>query len=197
VYRGDWRTAGELAYARPRGQLQDENELLAIFAIREYALRTGGFDRAIEYLYQTYDLRVGHEMDAENNLFVGVSLALLLQKKGDKAAAHTLLNEMAKKCERAATDRLCAIGHVLAGEREAALDSLRKLSKSQGYLLYWWYLIDRDPIWADIRSDPRFQAIASSLRDRAARQRVLLEQMRTNGEVPPRSSGAVRAATSH
>ena len=197
VYQGDWRTAGELAYARPKGQLNDENELLAIFALRDYALNTGGFDRAIKYLYQTYDLRIGHEIQAGVNGFVGVSLALLLQKKGDQAAAHALINQMAQQCAREGKYRMCAVRHALTGEREAALDSLRKLSTSQGYLKYWWYLIDRDPVWADLRSDPRFQLIASSLRDRAARQRVLLEQMRTNGEVPPRLSAAVRAATSH
>jgi TolB-like protein/DNA-binding winged helix-turn-helix (wHTH) protein/Tfp pilus assembly protein PilF len=192
-YRGDWRTAGDLAYARPKGQLNDVNEVLAIFAIRDYALRTGGFDRAIKYLYQTYDLRIGHELDAEGNGFVGVSLAVLLQKKGDKAAAHTLINEMAQKCQRLGTYRLCGARHALAGEREAAIDWLRKLSVSQEYLPYWWYLIGRDPIWADMHSDPRFQAIASSLRDRAARQRALLEQMRTNGDVPARVLGGVRA----
>jgi TolB-like protein/DNA-binding winged helix-turn-helix (wHTH) protein len=198
VYRGDWRTAGELAYARPKGQLKDVASMLAIFAIQDYALKTGEFDRAIKYLYQAYDLRIGHEMDYE---VAGIALGLLLQKKGDKAAAHTLMNEIAQTCGHASDPfdnfYVCAVGHAFAGEREAALDSARKASDQPGGLpQYWWYLFDRGPILADIRSDPRFQAIVRSQRDLAARQRTLLDQMRTKGEVPARLSGAVPGATS-
>jgi TolB-like protein/DNA-binding winged helix-turn-helix (wHTH) protein/Tfp pilus assembly protein PilF len=197
VYQGDWRTAGGLAYARPKAQLHDDAEVLAILAIRDYALKTGEFERAIKYLYQAYDLRIGHEIhDARDNGFVGVSLALLLQKKGDRKAARILTNEMAQTCERMGKNRQCAAAHALAGEREAALDSLRK-AESEGHLPYWWYMVDHDQILADIRSDPRFQAMANSLRESAAQQRALLEQMRINGEVPARLSGAVRAATFH
>jgi tetratricopeptide (TPR) repeat protein len=197
VYRGDWRAAGKLAYARPKAQLHDDAEFLAIIAIRDYALQTGEYDRAIQYLYQTYDLRVGHEIhDAGDNGFVGVALAVLLQKKGDKNGAHTLTNEMTQACERTGRYRQCAAAYALAGEREAALDARRKASTHYGHLPYWWYMVDHDPTWADLRSDPRFQTMASSLRADAGRQRALLEQMRLNGEVPARPSGSVRAVTS-
>ena len=172
--------------------------MLATAAIRDYALKTGELDRAIKYLYQAYGLRVGHEIaDARDNGFVTVSLALLLQKKGDRKAARTLTNGIAQICERIGRYRLCAAGHALAVERDAALDSLRKALAHEGHPVYWWYTIDHDVILAELRSDPRFQAMANSLRESAAQQRALLEQMRVNGEVPARLSGAVRAATSH
>jgi TolB-like protein/DNA-binding winged helix-turn-helix (wHTH) protein/Tfp pilus assembly protein PilF len=198
VYRGDWRTADELAYAKPKAQLYDWSSLFAIVAIQDYALKTGKLDRAIKYLYQAYELHIGHEMDGPLGDALGLTLVLLLQKKGDKAAAHTLMNEITQLCAHHPDYfYMCAVGHLLAGEREAALDSARKASEQPGGLpQYWWYLFDRDPILADIRSDPRFQAIVSSQRDLAARQRTLLEQMRAKGEVPARDSVPVREATS-
>jgi adenylate cyclase len=199
LYRGDLRTAAQLAYARPAIQLHDDAEILAVFAIRDNALKPGEIDRAIKYLYRTYNLRTGHEISdaGEKDGFVGSSLALLLQKKGDTEAARALTNLIAQRCERTGNYRLCATAHSLAGEPEAALDVLRKAVMNGAHMPLWWYAIDRAPNWADMRSDPRFQAFANSLREDAARQRALLEQMRSKGEVPARLTGVMPGATSH
>jgi tetratricopeptide (TPR) repeat protein len=187
LYRHEGRKAADLAYARPGFQLHDDAEILAIFAIRDYALETGELDRAIKYLYQTYDLHPGHPMlVAGKNGFVIASLAMLLKKKGDTAAAQTLTNEMREACRNPGNSPLCTAAQALAGEREAALDSLRKSVLQDPHSPYWWYIADHALLWADYHSDPRFQAIAKTLRDGAARQRALLEQMRAKGEVPVR-----------
>jgi TolB-like protein/DNA-binding winged helix-turn-helix (wHTH) protein/Tfp pilus assembly protein PilF len=192
LYRREWRKAAELAYARPGAQLHDDAEMLAILAIRDYALEAGELDRAIKYLYQTYGLHPGHHMlVAGRNGFVISSLVLLLRKKGDKAAAQILANEISQACRAAGDSPVCITAHALAGEREAALDTLRKASMPGEHLAHWWYTIDRASMWASMHSDPGFQAIAQTLRDGAARQRALLEQMRAKGEVPVRLATVV------
>jgi TolB-like protein/DNA-binding winged helix-turn-helix (wHTH) protein/Tfp pilus assembly protein PilF len=199
VYQRDWQTAAALAYARAKPQLNDDTELLTIAAIRIQALNTGDFDRAINYLYQSYALRTGHETDDQGgDRIAAVSLAQLVQRKGDRAAAHALIDEIAQACDRLVTKYvLCAAGYALAGDREAALSALLEATGHEWSLPDWWYLFEREPIWSDISSDPRFQKMLSSQRDYAARQRALLEQMRAKGEVPARLSSAVGAATSH
>lgn len=43
---------------------------------------------------------------------------------------------------------------------------------------HWWHVVDRDPIWAPVRSDPRFKAIAEQLRQAARVQREKLDVLR-------------------
>jgi len=194
--RGDWRKAGQLAYARPKDQLHDDSEMLAVWAIRDYALKSGELDRAIKYLNQVYDLHPNQPVVAGKNGFVFTSLALLLQKKGDQVAAQKLVNGMTQACRASGNPVVCATAHALAGEREAALESLHKTVTVEGHMPFWWYTIDRAPQWDAMRSDPAFQTIAEGLRNGAAQQRALLEQMRSKGEVPARASSTLTAAPS-
>jgi hypothetical protein len=78
----------------------------------------------------------------------------------------------------------------LQGHRDAAVTELAEAFRS-GERTHWWYTIERDPVWDSMRSDPRFQAIATEARAHAATQRALLEEMRRKGEVPYRSRGRV------
>ena len=194
--RGDWRKAGQLAYARPKGQLHDDSEMLAVWAIRDYALKSGELDRAIKYLNQVYDLHPNQPVVAGENGFVFASLAVLLRKKGDQVAAQKLVNGMTQACRASGRPVVCATAHALAGEREAALESLHKIVTVEGHVSFWWYTIDRAPQWDAMRSDPAFQTIAEGLRNDAAQQRALLEQMRSKGDVPTRSSAILTAAPS-
>jgi predicted Zn-dependent protease len=194
--RGDWRKAGQLAYARPEGQLHDDSEMLAVWAIRDYALKSGELDRAIKYLDQVYDLHPNQPVVAGENGFVFASLALLLRKKGDQVAAQKLVNGMTQACRASGRPVMCATAHALAGEREAALESLHKTVTVEGHISFWWYTIDRAPQWDAMRSDPAFQTIAEGLRNDAAQQRALLEQMRSKGDVPTRSSAILTAVPS-
>jgi hypothetical protein len=51
---------------------------------------------------------------------------------------------------------------------------------------HWWYVVDRDPVWAPVRGDPKFKAIAEMYRQAARVQRAKLDRLRSEGKVPTR-----------
>jgi TolB-like protein/DNA-binding winged helix-turn-helix (wHTH) protein/Tfp pilus assembly protein PilF len=72
-------------------------------------------------------------------------------------------------------------------EDERTLEELAICVKKQK-LYRWWYLAERDPLYAHLRGDPRFQAVDEQARKHLDRQRALLEEMRRKGEIPARTA---------
>jgi hypothetical protein len=75
---------------------------------------------------------------------------------------------------------------MLLGERDQALSNLKAVIEGAKERRFWWYLIDRDPVWEPVRGDPRFQAIAEFCRQAARQQRAKLDLLRKQGKVPVR-----------
>jgi len=82
-----------------------------------------------------------------------------------------------------------AAASALLGHNDAALDHLEKLNRS-GRRVGWWVWLEGHPIFAAVRGTPRFRAIASDTRSWLQTQLQLLDQMRQQGEIPPRSAAA-------
>ncbi len=194
-YLGDWRAAGEAVYDVPERLRGAYNDWLAAEAVRDLALHTGNFPRAIRLIETSLDLAAPRKL---NNLtmFGAVPLAHLLQANGQRAESEKLLDEtlawVNRKRDPRREDslwwplrRVRADALALQGHRDAAVAELAEAFRS-GPRNDWWYTIERDPLWASMRSDPRFQAIAAEARAHAAAQRALLEEMRRRGEVPYR-----------
>ena len=76
--------------------------------------------------------------------------------------------------------------YAMLGDNERALTELAA-SQNAGRFTGWWYTAELDPIYSNIRRDPRFQALAEKARAHSKQQRALLEEMRRKGEVPQRS----------
>jgi hypothetical protein len=83
--------------------------------------------------------------------------------------------------------RVRATSLMLLGERDQALSDLKASIETGHDIRHWWYLIDRDPVWAPVHDDPRFKAIAGYCRKAASTQRAKLDALRRSGKVPARS----------
>jgi DNA-binding winged helix-turn-helix (wHTH) protein len=171
-YLGDWRAAGEAVYDAPEQLHSACNDWLAAGAVRDQALHTGDFSRAIRFI------------DSGGLGIAAVPLAHLLQENGQRAESEKLLDDALRSPHR----RARADALALQGHHDAAVAQLAEAFRS-GERTDWWYTIERDPLWESMRSDPRFQAIAAEARTHAATQRALLEELRRKGEVPYRSRG--------
>jgi DNA-binding winged helix-turn-helix (wHTH) protein len=171
-YLGDWRAAGEAVYDAPEQLRCACNDWLAAQAVRDLALHTGDFSRAIRFI------------DSSGFGIAAVPLAHLLQANGQRTESEKLLDDTLTCPHR----RMRADALALQEHHDAALAELTEAFRS-GERTDWWYTIERDPLWHSLRSDPRFQAIAAEARTHAAAQRALLEELRRKGEVPYRSRG--------
>jgi TolB-like protein/DNA-binding winged helix-turn-helix (wHTH) protein len=195
-YLGDWRAAGEAVYNVPEWLRSAYNDWLAAEAVRDLALHTGDFPRAIRFI-ESGGLGLAEPRKLNPvSIYVAVPLAHLLQANGQRAESEELLDETLAWVNRKRDPtrdsmvwwplrRVRADALALQGHRDAAIAELAEAFRSDGRY-DWWYTIERDPLWASMRSDPRFQAIAAEARAHAAAQRALLEEMRRRGEVPYR-----------
>ena len=173
-YLGDWRAAGEAVYEIPERLRSACNDSLAAEAVRDLALHTGDFARAICLI------------DCAPSALAAVPLAHVLLANGQRTESEKLLADTLACPHR----RVRADAFALQGRRDAAVTELAEAFRS-GERMHWWYTIERDPVWDSMRSDPRFRAIAAEARAHAAAQRGQLEEMRRKGEVPYRSRGRV------
>jgi TolB-like protein len=201
-YIGHWREAGEAVYGLPdwlRGYYSSNANDAE--AIRDLALRTRDYDRAIRFIEREYDLGEPRELSARS-ADRAVPLAQLLRENGQIEDSFRLLEKTLTWLDAGewkpgwapAMGRILANALALRDERDAALRELAAAFRS-GERGLWWYTIDRDSLWDSMRSDPRFQEIAAEARAHAAGQRTLLEEMRRQGEVPFRPGCAeVRAS---
>jgi tetratricopeptide (TPR) repeat protein len=198
LYLGDWRAAGEAVYDVPERLRSAYNDWLAAEAVRDLALKTGDFPRAIRFI-ESGGLGVAEPRKLNwVTIYVAVPLAHLLRANGQRAESEKVLDAALAWVSRKRDPtresmvwwplrRLRADMLALQGNRDAAVAELAEAFRS-GERTDWWYTIERDPLWDPMRSDPRFQAIAAEARAHAAAQRALLEEMRRKGEVPYRPS---------
>ncbi len=198
-YVGDWRAAGEAVYDVPEQLRNACNDWLAAAAVRDLALHTGDFPRAIRFIDSGgLGIAAPRALNALT-VFSAVPLAHVLHANGQRAESEKLLADTLAWVNRKPDPtqdyvlwwphrRVRADALALQGHRDAAVAELSEAFRSGGRT-DWWYTIERDPVWDSMRSDPRFQAIAAEARAHAAAQRALLEEMRRRGEVPYRSRG--------
>ena len=198
-YLGDWRAAGEAVYDVPEQLRSACNDWLAAEAVRDLALHTGDFPRAIRFI-DSGGLGIAAPRKLNPlTVFSAVPLAHVLQANGQPAESEKLLDDTLAWVNRKPDPtqdymlwwphrRVRADALALQGHRDAAVAELAEAFRS-GERTDWWYTIERDPVWDSMRSDPRFQAIAAEARAHAAAQRALLEEMRRKAEVPYRSRG--------
>jgi len=193
-YVGDWQRAAAAAYD-PRGFLFNEYSNWGwTEAIRDAALHTGQYDRAAEQIASRYgfDLRQP-KVTSIAQMIAAPPLAQILLAKGDKAAGMHVLGDLVRWIDThpsygmGGIMRYRAAAMMLLGDRNEALSNLRASIETGHDIRHWWYLTNRDPIWAPIHDDPRFRAIGEMCRQSARDQRARLEALRRAGKVPVRT----------
>jgi transcriptional activator of cad operon len=113
-------------------------------------------------------------------------MADLLRAKGDQAGLAQVLPPLKSLVDKNESRSGSAHGalHLLSGDPDGALALLAIDMRRQHSGTSW--ILERDPIWAGVRNDPRFRDILATEREKIAQQREMLERMRQRGEVPRR-----------
>jgi DNA-binding winged helix-turn-helix (wHTH) protein/TolB-like protein len=178
----DWRTK----WAAPEA-----------WALRDDAMRTGDFTYALERMDKRFALNVpwGSQKNVGPrywNRTLGLvyahTLVLAGQTQQGRKLAQTILAQLDSESvgrARYYNSRDQAAAFMILGDKEGALRELKN-SLSIHHYNYWWYTGDIDPLYAQLRPDPRFQALVTQAKEHSARQRALLDEMRRAGKVPSR-----------
>jgi len=196
-YRGDWRAAGDAALSQGRFPFNMYQTWNWSEAVRDYALQTGQYDRAAQAIAARYgfDLRNPRTMGPPQ-VNSAPELAQILMAKGDQVTATRLLAQTVQWIDThprygmAFHMRARAEAMMLLGEPNEALSNLRAAFETGHDVRHWWYVIDRDPVWAPVRADPRFKAISEGRRAAARVQREKLDVLRHSGKAPLRPKTA-------
>ena len=111
----------------------------------------------------------------------------LLRAQGDQASLAQVLPPLKALLDKNERRSGWAHGYfnVLAGDPDGAL-ALLAINIHRQHLGIWW-ILERDPIWADLRNDIRFRDALAIEHKRVAEQRAILERMRQSGEVSRRN----------
>lgn len=195
LHRGDWRTAGEIAHSPAGREYNLAESWGAPEAVRDHALRTGDYRRAIAFLEDRYSLEGAAPALNVTNFRAAAYLAQLLRASGDEARARRLLDRLPTAIDASLPRygavyalRTKATVQLLAGDRRAALDTLAESFAAED-LTQWWYTLEHDPLWQPLRDDPVFMALAAQVRTRVAREQAAVAELRRTGRIVTRGTG--------
>lgn len=184
-YRGDHRRAGDIALQMESlwstGPVAPGAE-----AVRDAALLSGAYEPALKKLEGAYAIGSRAPMTVRGLALVYAHTLMLAgeRERGRKLAAATLVmidtHSVGRPADWFARERASA--YVLLGDHERALKELADDARSRR-TYRWWYLVDHDPLFAPLRADLRFQAIAEQAKQHSREQRMKLEEMRRRGNI--------------
>ena len=183
-YAGDWRTAGEAAFAAGSYVFGAAERWGVPVALRDYALRTGETARVIELLAKRYNLPLDKEwVLSPFNFREGQMLAHLLLAQGKRAEGLRRLDAVIAWIDANAVMgpiynlRTKAQALALKGETDAALGLLAQSFREKDYT-QWWYTVRLDPTWDGLRNDPRFIQMVDAIREHIDAESAQLEKLR-------------------
>jgi TolB-like protein/DNA-binding winged helix-turn-helix (wHTH) protein len=201
AYEGDWRRAGEAAYAAlDAGMVAAVDELAVVVAIRRHARLTGDYPRAIVALERrasvTWRDDLTPTVPRRPGLRVpGIGLADMLLASGQTDRAHAVLDKIVAQMESELREAgrsdtwYChgmSVAAALRGEPQKALGWLRRGVEIGSMMHDGFLVIGGDPAFGSLRPDPAFAKIERAVRERARREAGELAQLRSAQRVPTR-----------
>jgi hypothetical protein len=84
---------------------------------------------------------------------------------------------------------------MMLGRREEALRDLAASFAVDHDIVQWWYAVERDPLWNDVRETAEFRALAADAKRVAARERAAVDELRRQGKIPRRPATQHPAGT--
>ncbi len=201
LHRGEWRKAGDVAYAMiAAGPTSPFDELRIALAIRMHARTTGDYARAMraleEWAMVEWD---GEEPRLGGQLDLGIAVASLAdvlmtagQPNRARALAEELLADTDIQISRYGRGEVWlsdgrAMAMALLGRREDAVASLKRNAIAGASGQYWTLKLLYEPVFEALRKRADFQAIFADARSNATRESEELARMRADGLVPDRS----------
>ncbi len=200
LHAGDWRRAG-VAAQRHESFVFDIYEAFGnAEALRDMALRTHDFAAAEDLFCKRYyackDRRNGPVPDVDGvnggNFRVWPLLAHLQLVQGNTVWAKEILEEVIAwidaedKYGPVFNQRTRAQALMLLGRSDEALRSLAAAYAVDHDHTEWWYTIERDPVYVEVRETAEFRALAADARRHAARERAAVDELRRLGKIPRR-----------
>jgi TolB-like protein/DNA-binding winged helix-turn-helix (wHTH) protein len=196
MYVGDSQAAARAAYEQAGWTYNICENWLAAEALRDDALRTRDFNRAMAFIKLHFQFAEDPAAHLDPcSYHAALYLSQLMDAAGHPEPASALRRAVTTWIDANArkypwrTGQLRATLLLLDGRQDAALAALRD-SFHSGHYMHWWYTLEHDPLWLSLHGDPRFQAIAGEVRLYIAAQRAELETLRRHGDVPPRGATA-------
>jgi hypothetical protein len=201
LQQGDWQGAGDAAYAAVRTRTFSPLDLgQVVAAIRMHARTQGGLDRAS----LTLGLLAGVTWDDSGQPVLpprfgmmesAVGLADVLIIGGQSEMGRRLLSQVLERMDREAPPsgrgelwhfHQRPIALALSGDTEGAIAVLQGAVDRNFAFHDWQYYFEKEPAFAALRQDPRFQAVEQRVRAHAAAERQELDRMRARGLVATR-----------
>jgi tetratricopeptide (TPR) repeat protein len=204
LHAGNWRAAG-LAAQREESFTFDAFEAHGSpEALRDMAVHTRDYATAERLLCIRYDMSLENPVRVELvNFRTWVLLAHLQLLQGRSARARHVLESVIAWID---ADRVYgpvynlrtrAQALMLLGRREDALRDLAASFQIDHDHVEWWYTIERDPIWDDVRDGHEFRALAAEARRFASGERAAVEALRSRGEIPRRPASTQAVVAGH
>jgi DNA-binding winged helix-turn-helix (wHTH) protein/TolB-like protein len=196
-YQSQRRRAAELARQVPIEDWRTMWSVPEAAALRDEAIATRDFSVALDIIGKRFPMTV--ETGAQKpgrprlaNRALSLIYAHTLVAAGETQRGRKLVGEILVQLEGESIgrpkfffSRERATAFAILGDKQRALAELEN-SLQIGHYYLWWYLADRDPLFEGLRSDSRFQALATQARRHRVQQRALLDDMRRKREVPTR-----------
>jgi hypothetical protein len=137
--------------------------------LRDYALHTNDYEQPRRVLAGRYGLALEGPVEIRfSNYRAAVPFAHLERLRGRDDRAREILRAVVRHVDSETNTppvykrRSRALALMLLGERERAFADLAASFREDRDHTQWWYAIDRDPVWNEVRDDPRFQALTES-----------------------------------